>query len=123
MNDESAPAPQDFLDQGRFRDIGITTKLTQKEVERLEELTETAGISRSEFIRNLILQALDRAAAKPEPSPELVEIVGLRLMLTNFLRPLAQGKTQTKEEVDVLNATIRDRKKPLAQEILDGAKG
>ena len=122
MSDEQVPAPESFLEHGRFRDIGITTKLTQKEVERLETLTEQSGISRSEFIRNLILQALEKAAAKPEASPELVEIIGLRLMLTNYLKPLAYGKAQTKEEVDVLAATIRDRKKPLAQEIIDGAR-
>ena len=80
------------------------------------------GVSRSEFIRNLILHALEKAATKPEPSPELVEIIGLRLMLMNFLRPLAHGKIQTKEEVDVLTTTIRDRKKPLAQEIVNGVK-
>jgi hypothetical protein len=44
-------------------------------------------------------------------------------MLTNLLKPLAYGKTHTKEEVDVLTNTIRERKKPLAQEIVDGEKG
>jgi metal-responsive CopG/Arc/MetJ family transcriptional regulator len=123
MSEEQSATPESFLDNGRFRDIGITTKLTQKEVERLEELTQMSGISRSEFIRNLILQALEKAASKPEASLELVEIIGLRLMLTNLLKPLAYGKTHTKEEVDVLTNTIRERKRPLAQEIVDGAKG
>jgi metal-responsive CopG/Arc/MetJ family transcriptional regulator len=123
MSEEQTTAPENFLDNGRFRDIGITTKLTQKEVERLEEVTQMGGISRSEFIRNLILQALEKAASKPEASLELVEIIGLRLMLTNLLKPLAYGKTHTKEEVDVLTNTIRERKKPLAQEIVDGEKG
>jgi metal-responsive CopG/Arc/MetJ family transcriptional regulator len=123
MSEEQTSAPENFLDSGRFRDIGITTKLTQKEVERLEELTQMGGLSRSEFIRNLILQALEKAASKPEASLELVEIIGLRLMLTNLLKPLAYGKTHTKEEVDVLTNTIRERKKPLAQEIVDGEKG
>jgi metal-responsive CopG/Arc/MetJ family transcriptional regulator len=122
MSEEQTTAPENFLDNGRFRDIGITTKLTQKEVERLEEVTQMGGISRSEFIRNLILQALEKAASKPEASLELVEIIGLRLMLTNLLKPLAYGKTHTKEEVDVLTNTIRERKKPLAQEIVDGEK-
>jgi metal-responsive CopG/Arc/MetJ family transcriptional regulator len=123
MSEEQSATPESFLDNGRFRDIGITTKLTQKEVERLEELTQMSGISRSEFIRNLILQALEKAASKPEASLELVEIIGLRLMLTNLLKPLAYGKTHTKEEVDVLTNTIRERKRPLAQEIVDGVKG
>jgi hypothetical protein len=122
MTEEQTPAPQSFLDSSRFRDVGITTKLTQKEVENLEQLTELSGVSRSEYIRNLILQAIEKAAAKPQPSPELVEIVGLRLMLTNLLRPLAHGKTQTKEEIDILSSTIRERKKLLAQEIVDGVK-
>jgi hypothetical protein len=122
MTEEQTSAPQSFLDSSRFRDVGITTKLTQKEVENLEQLTELSGVSRSEYIRNLILQAIEKAAAKPQPSPELVEIIGLRLMLTNLLRPLAQGKTQTKEEIDILSSTIRERKKLLAQEIVDGVK-
>jgi metal-responsive CopG/Arc/MetJ family transcriptional regulator len=123
MSEEHSIAPESFLDHSKFREIGITTKLTQKEVERLEELTQRSEISRSEFIRNLILQAIEKAETKPEPSPEMVEIIGLRLMLTNFLKPIAHGKTQTKEEIDVLMNTIRERKKPLAQEIIDGAKG
>ena len=50
MTEEHNSAPVSFLDQGRFRDVGITTKLTQKEVERLEALTQSNGVSRSEFI-------------------------------------------------------------------------
>jgi hypothetical protein len=63
-----------------------------------------------------------RLSQTQEPSLELIEIVGLRLMLTNFLRPLAQGKTQTKEEADALSVTIRERKRTVAQEICDGVK-
>ena len=99
------------LPRGRHHD-----KAHAKEVERLEELTESHGVSRSEFIRNLILHALEKAAIKPEPSPELVEIIGLRLMLTNFLRPLRTAKSRPRKRSTCLRqafaiARSRSRKR------------
>jgi hypothetical protein len=57
------------------------------------ELARKHGLQRGEFIRQLILDELARDSGDPPVSVELVEILGLRLMLTNLLKPLArQGR-------------------------------
>ena len=47
-------------------------------------------------------------------SPELVEIIGVRLMLTNLLRPLAAGQKITPEVFDETIAEIKKHKRSLA---------
>jgi len=111
-------APDDPLK--RIHSVG--TRLNPEENAELEALASARHVTPGELLRTLMKEETQRISQTQKPSRELVEIVGLRLMLTNFLKPMAYGKTQTKEEVDVLTATIRDRKKPLAQEIVDGAK-
>ena len=111
-------APDDPLK--RIHSVG--TRLNPEENAELEALASARHVTPGELLRTLMKEETQRISQTQKPSRELVEIVGLRLMLTNFLKPLSYGKTQTKEEVDVLTATIRDRKKPLAQEIVDGAK-
>ncbi len=111
-------APDDPLK----RIYSVGTRLNPEENAELEALASARHVTPGELLRTLMKEETQRISQTQKPSRELVEIVGLRLMLTNFLKPMAYGKTQTKEEVDVLTATIRDRKKPLAQEIVDGAK-
>ena len=111
-------APDDPLK--RIHSVG--TRLNPEENAELEALASARHVTPGELLRTLMKEETQRISQTQKPSRELVEIVGLRLMLTNFLKPMAYGKTQTKEEVDVLTTTIRDRKKPLAQEIVDGAK-
>jgi hypothetical protein len=47
-------------------------------------------------------------------SPELTEIIGLRLMLTNLLRPLATGQKLTPETFDGIVAEVKKHKRTLA---------
>ena len=111
-------APDDPLK----RIYSVGTRLNPEENAELEALASARHVTPGELLRTLMKEETQRISQTQKPSRELVEIVGLRLMLTNFLKPMAYGKTQTKEEVDGLTATIRDRKKPLAQEIVDGVK-
>jgi hypothetical protein len=105
----------------RIHSVG--TRLNPDENAELETLAAGRHVTPGELLRTLVKEETQRVSHIQEPSLELVEIIGLRLMLTNFLKPMAHGKTQTKEEVDVLTNTIRERKRPLAQEIVDGVKG
>jgi hypothetical protein len=47
-------------------------------------------------------------------SPELVEIIGLRLMLTNLLKPLATGQKITPEVFDGVITEVKKHKRGLA---------
>jgi hypothetical protein len=111
------------IDDPLKRIHSVGTRLNPDENAELETLAAGRHVTPGELLRTLVKEETQRVSQIQEPSLELVEIIGLRLMLTNFLKPMAHGKTQTKEEVDVLTNTIRERKRPLAQEIVDGVKG
>ena len=97
-----------------YRLIGVTTKLSPREVEDIERLARKHGLQRGEFIRQLILDELARDSGDPPVSPELVEIIGLRLMLTNLLKPLTTGQKITPEVFDGIIAEVKKHKRSLA---------
>jgi Ribbon-helix-helix protein, copG family len=97
-----------------YRLIGVTTKLSPQEVEDIERLARKHGLQRGEFIRQLILDELACDSGDPPVSPELVEIIGLRLMLTNLLKPLATGQKITPDVFDGIIAEVKKHKRGLA---------
>jgi hypothetical protein len=97
-----------------YRLIGVTTKLSPREVEDIERLARKHGLQRGEFIRQLILDELARDSGDPPVSLELVEIIGLRLMLTNLLKPLTTGQKITPEVFDGIIAEVKKHKRGLA---------
>ena len=84
------------------------------EADRLDNLARKHGLQRGEFIRQLILDELARDSGDPPVSVELVEILGLRLMLTNLLKPLATGQKITPEVFDGVIAEVKKHKRSLA---------
>jgi hypothetical protein len=97
-----------------YRLIGVTTKLNPQEVQDIERLAKNHGLQRSEFIRQLILDELARESGDPPVSPELVEIIGLRLMLRSLLKPLTTGQKITPEVFDGVIAEVKKHKRGLA---------
>ena len=97
-----------------YRLIGVTTKLSPQEVEDIERLARKHRLQRGEFIRQLILDELARDSGDPPVSVELVEIIGLRLMLTNLLKPLATGQKITPEVFDGVITEVKKHKRGLA---------
>ena len=99
-----------------FRLTNVSSKLSRSEAERLDSLAKKRGQQRGEFIRRLILDELTRDSGAPTASPELSEIVGVRLMLTNLLKPLATGLKITPEVFDGIMVEVKKRKTALAVE-------
>ena len=99
-----------------FRLTNVSSKLSRSEAERLDLLARKRGQQRGEFIRHLILDELTRDTGAPTASPELSEIVGVRLMLTNLLKPLATGLKITPEVFDGIMVEVKKRKTALAVE-------
>ena len=99
-----------------FRLVGVTTKLSPHEVADIERLAKKRGQPRGELIRQLILTELRRSDVLPTASPELSEIVGIRLMLTNLLKPLTTGLKITPEVFDGIMVEVKKRKTALAVE-------
>ena len=112
FNDEQLTA--EAKAKASYRLIGVTTKLSPREVEDIERLARKHGLQRGEFIRQLILDELARDSGDPPVSAELVEILGLRLMLTNLLKPLATGQKITPEVFDGIIAEVKKHKRSLA---------
>ena len=112
FNDEQLTA--EAKAKASYRLIGVTTKLSPREVEDIERLARKHGLQRGEFIRQLILDELACDSGDPLVSPELVEIIGVRLMLTNLLKPLATGQKITPDVFDGIIAEVKKHKRGLA---------
>jgi hypothetical protein len=112
FNDEQLTA--EAKAKASYRLIGVTTKLSPREVEDIERLARKHGLQRGEFIRQLILDELARDSGDPPVSAELVEILGLRLMLTNLLKPLTTGQKITPDVFDGIIAEVKKHKRGLA---------
>ena len=112
FNDEQLTA--EAKAKASYRLIGVTTKLSPREVADIEGLARKHGLQRGEFIRQLILDELARDAGDPPVSVELVEIIGLRLILTNLLKPLATGQKITPDVFDGIIAEVKKHKRGLA---------
>ena len=102
--------------RGTYRLVGVTTKLSPREVADVERLAKQRGQQRGELIRRLILDELSRDGGGPTASAELSEIVGLRLLLMNVLKPLAAGQKLTPEVFDGIMTEVKKRKRAVAVE-------
>ena len=101
-----------------FRNATVCFKLTQQEVQLLDQIATAQGMARSEWMRDVILRELRGASAN---DPSLAEILGVRLLLVNVLRPLAAGQRLTPEAFDKLLDEISEAKHALAGKLAASA--
>ncbi len=112
LNDDSMTERAQKNELSRM--TNVSSRLTNTETDHLDALAKKNGLQRGEFIRKLILDELARESGEPTVSTELTEIIGLRLMLTNLLRPLATGQKLTAETFDGIIAEVKKHKRTLA---------
>jgi hypothetical protein len=96
----------------------VTAKLTKDEFGRVTEFARSQGLARGEWIRDVILQEVNGGSAS---DPSLAEILGVRLLLVNLLRPLAAGQRLTPEAFDKLLDEISEAKHALAGKLAASA--
>jgi hypothetical protein len=101
-----------------FRNATVCLKLTQHDVQLLDQLATAKGMARSEWMRDVILRELRGDSAS---DPFLAEILGVRLLLVNVLRPLAAGQRLTPEAFDKLLDEISEAKHALAGKLAASA--
>lgn len=94
-----------------FRNTTRCLKLTEDEARLVDEIATAKGVPRSEWMRDVILRELRPASAI---DASLAEILGVRLLLVNVLRPLAAGQKLTPEAFDKLLDEISTAKHELA---------
>jgi hypothetical protein len=98
-----------------FRKTTRCLKLAEEEARLLDEIATAKGVPRSEWMRDVILREL-----RPTPMNDasLAEILGVRLLLVNVLRPLAAGQKLTPEAFDKLLDEISTAKHDLAGKLM-----
>jgi hypothetical protein len=106
-----------------FRTTNVSSKLTRSEAERLDAAANECGLERGALIRELILRELQDPTKTACASLELTEIIGLRLMLTNLLRPLSQAQKITPERFDAIMTEVRRSKSEIAAELVAKSGG
>jgi hypothetical protein len=107
----SQNGPTKDTNKSVFRNTTRCLKLTEEEARLLDEVATAKGVPRSEWMRDAILRVLRPA---PTSDASLAEILGMRLLLVNVLRPLAAGQKLTPEAFDKLLDEISTAKYELA---------
>jgi hypothetical protein len=102
-------------DKSVFRNTTRCLKLTKEEARLLDEVATAKGVPRSEWMRDVILREL---RSTPMSDASLAEILGVRLLLVNVLRPLAAGQRLTPEAFDKLLDEISTAKHELADKLV-----
>jgi hypothetical protein len=104
-----------------YRVHHVGTKLNESELRAFEALAAKRNQTQGELIRGLILneQANEQAreSGGVQPSAELTEITGIRLLLINLLKPVAVGQPMTEKTFDGIVAEAKKRKAPAALEL------
>jgi hypothetical protein len=98
-------------DRALNRVFPVTAKLTKEELGKVTEFARSQGLARGEWIREVILKEMREGSAS---DPSLAEILGVRLLLVNVLRPLAAGQRLAPETFDKLLDEISEAKHALA---------
>jgi hypothetical protein len=102
-------------DHNSNRVFPVTAKLTKEELRSITEFARSQGLARGEWIRDVILRELRGGSGR---DPSLAEILGVRLLLVNVLRPLAAGQRLAPEAFDKLLDEISDAKHQLAGKLV-----
>ena len=105
-------------DHALNRVFPVTAKLTKEELGKVTEFARSQGLARGEWIRDVILTELRKGSAS---DPTLAEILGVRLLLVNVLRPLVAGQRLTPEAFDKLLDDISEAKHALAGKLAASA--
>jgi hypothetical protein len=101
------------------RNQSLNTKLTPTEFAAVQVAAAAHGCALGEWVRDVILRELRGGSAS---DPSLAEILGVRLLLVNVLRPLAAGQTLAPEAFDKLLDEISEAKHQLAGKLAASAR-
>jgi len=98
----------------RTKSIGF--KVSEEEYAQLETAAQADGRTLGEWCREVILRG-GSASDAARHDPALAEIVGVRLLLVNVLRPLAAGEKLAPEAFDKMLDQISEVKHELAAKL------
>ena len=101
----------------RTKSIGF--KVSEEEYAQLETAAQASGQTLGEWCREAVLREMRGGSASDSErhDPALAEIVGVRLLLVNVLRPLAAGERLAPEAFDKMLDQISEVKHELAAKL------
>jgi D-alanyl-D-alanine dipeptidase len=108
---KTKPDAKSHEDRSAYRIFPVTAKLTKDERKAVTDFARSQGLARGQWMRDVILREMRGA---PVSDTSLAEILGVRLLLVNVLRPLAAGQKLTPETFDKLLDDISAAKYELA---------
>jgi hypothetical protein len=111
---KTMPDQSSHRDRTLNRIFPVTVKLTKEELVRVTDFARSQGLARGEWIRDVILRETGRGRTS---DPALAEVLGVRLLLVNVLRPLASGQFLAPEAFDKLLDEISAAKHQLAEKL------
>lgn len=121
LHDRCEAAKKKGAIRGReSRTQSLNTKLTPTEFAEVQTAAAARGCALGEWARDVILREVQGGSAR---NPSLAEILGVRLLLVNVLRPLAAGQTLAPEVFDKLLDEISQAKHQLAAKLTTSAGG
>lgn len=100
-----------------LRTKSVTTKVTEAEYVRLEELAQVSGVNMSEWMRGKLLSR-DIEKHGEETKTVLAEVLALRTILINLLYSLSNDQPVTAESMKELIARADETKAKRAMECL-----
>jgi hypothetical protein len=102
-------------DRETLRVFPVTAKLTKEERKAVTDFAQSQGVARGQWIRDVLLAELRSTRSK---DAALAELLGVRLLLVNVLRPLAAGQRLAPETFDKLLDEISTAKHELAGKLI-----
>ena len=99
------------------RNQTLTTKLTETEFETVETASRAEGKTVGEWLRDVALRGASADTGDGSNGILLAEVIGVRLLLVNVLRPMATGQKLTPESFDKLLDEIGRVKHDLAEKL------
>ena len=110
--------PSDTIENAALRTETACLKLTPEEFRSVQEIADTCDETRGEWMRDVILRAVQLAKCRDSIHPTLKEIVGVQLLLMNVLKPLATGQPLTAAAFDGIVAEVHTLKRSVARKLV-----
>ena len=98
-----------------FRTVTASTKVTDQELAELESAAARRGVRLGEWIRDVLFREAKLSSDAPNPTPEMVEIIGLQMFLTRVLSAIASGDRMTREQCQELMRNVKANKRRAAR--------
>jgi hypothetical protein len=100
------------------RSCNLSTKLTAREADAVEEAASREGKTPSEWARDLLLGSVVVGSHTQMEMHIFTELVGIQMLLMNTLEPMLRGDKIAQEQLTILFRQVQTTKATKAQELL-----